>query len=81
MSTALLDELENSSSPALPFPLQASFNQSVKTEGVRLGNSSFLPLYAGQSAPLIRHRKASELMNELIAGLHSTGFSKQLAGL
>jgi nitronate monooxygenase len=70
MSTALLDELENSSSPALPFPLQASFNQSVKTEGVRLGDSSLLPLYAGQAAPLIRHRKASELMSELIAALH-----------
>jgi nitronate monooxygenase len=70
MSTALLDELENSPSPALPFPLQASFNHPVKTEGVRLGGASLLPLYAGQSAPLLRHRKASELMSELIAALH-----------
>ena len=69
MSTALLDELEHSPSPALPFPLQASFNHRVKTEGVRLGDSSLLPLYAGQAAPLIRHRKASELMSELITEL------------
>ncbi len=69
MSTPLLDELENSPSPALPFPLQASFNHPVKTEGVRLGDSSLLPLYAGQSAPLIQHRKASELMSELITAL------------
>jgi nitronate monooxygenase len=69
MSTALLDELENSPSPALPFPLQASFNQPVKTAGVRHGDCSLLPLYAGQAAPLIRHRKASELMSELITAL------------
>ncbi len=69
MSTALLDELESSPSPALPFPLQASFNHPVKTAGVRLGEGSLLPLYAGQAAPLIRHRKASELMRELITAL------------
>jgi nitronate monooxygenase len=69
MSTALLDELENSLSPALPFPLQASFNHPVKALGVRHGDSSLLPLYAGQAAPLIRHRKAFELMSELVAGL------------
>ena len=69
MSTALLDELENSPSRALPFPLQASFNHPVKTVGVRHGDGSLLPLYAGQAAPLIRHRKASELMSALITAL------------
>jgi nitronate monooxygenase len=69
MSTPLLDELENSPAPALPFPLQASFNHPVKTAGVRLGDASLLPLYAGQAAPLLRHRKAAELMSELIEGL------------
>ncbi len=69
MSTALLDELENSPAPALPFPLQAAFNHPVKTAGIRLGDSSLLPLYTGQAAPLIRHRKASELMRDLVAAL------------
>lgn len=69
MSTALLDELENNPAPALPFPLQAAFNHPVKTAGVRLGDSALLPLYAGQAAPLIRHRKASELMRDLVAAL------------
>lgn len=69
MSTPLLDKLENSPSPALPFPLQAAFNHPVKTEGVRHSDSSLLPLYAGQSAPLIRHRKASEMISALITAL------------
>lgn len=69
MSTALLDELENNPAPALPFPLQAAFNHPVKTAGVRLGDSALLPLYVGQAAPLIRHRKASELMRDLVAAL------------
>ncbi len=69
MSSPLLDELENSAHPALPFPLQAAFNRPVKTEGVLRGDAELLPLYAGQAAPLIRHRRAEDLMRELIAEL------------
>jgi nitronate monooxygenase len=69
MSTPLLDELESSAEPALPFPLQAAFNRRVKAEGVRRGDAGLLPLYAGQAAPLIRHRSATELMHEMIGVL------------
>ena len=69
MNSALLEELESSAEPALPFPLQADFNRPVKAAGVRLGDPGLLPLYAGQAAPLIEHRHADELMWELIGGL------------
>jgi nitronate monooxygenase len=69
MNTPLLDELEHSPHPALPFPLQAAFNRPVKTEGVRRGDAELLPLYAGQAAPLIQHHRVADLMRELIAGL------------
>jgi nitronate monooxygenase len=69
MSTPLLDELENSANPALPFPLQAAFNRPVKAEGVRRDDAELLPLYAGQAAPLIQHRRVEDLMRQLIAGL------------
>lgn len=69
MNTPLLDELEHSPHPALPFPLQAAFNRPVKTEGVHRGDAALLPLYAGQAAPLLQHRRAADLMRELIAGL------------
>jgi len=69
MSSPLLDELEHSTHPALPFPLQAAFNRPVKAEGVRRGDAELLPLYAGQAAPLLQHHRASDLMRELIAGL------------
>jgi nitronate monooxygenase len=69
MSTSLLDELESCTEPSLPFPLQADFNRPVKAEGVRRGDAGLLPLYAGQAAPLIRHRSASELIRDLMGGL------------
>ena len=69
MNSALLEELESNAEPALPFPLQANFNRAVKAEGVRLGDAGLLPLYAGQAAPLIQHRSASELIRELIGVL------------
>ena len=71
MSSPLLEELENSTHPALPFPLQAAFNHPLKTEGVLRGDAEMLPLYAGQAAPLIRHRRVEDLMRELIAALPS----------
>ncbi len=69
IQTALLDELEATDHPGLPFPWQAHFNRVVKAEGVRRGDASLLPLYAGQAAPLIKHRRAAELMQELISTL------------
>jgi nitronate monooxygenase len=69
MSSPLLEELENSSHPSLPFPLQAAFNQPVKMEGVLRGDAEMLPLYAGQAAPLIQHCCVEDLMRELIAEL------------
>lgn len=71
MSSPLLDELEHSPHPTLPFPLQAAFNRPVKAEGVRRGDAELLPLYAGQAAPLIQHRRAAELMRELTGALRS----------
>ncbi len=69
MDSPLLEELENSAHPALPFPLQAAFNRPVKMEGVLRGDAALLSLYAGQAAPLIHHRRVKELMRELIAAL------------
>ncbi len=69
MDSPLLQELENSEHPALPFPLQAAFNRPVKMEGVLRGDAALLPLYAGQAARLIHHRRVEELMRELIAAL------------
>lgn len=69
MTNWLLDELEAGRHPALPFPLQASFNHPVKAEGMRCGDAGLLPLYAGQAAGLIEHRRAADLMRDLVAAL------------
>lgn len=72
MVNPLLDELEAGGWAALPFPLQASFNHPVKAEGVFRGDASLLPLYAGQAAPLIEHRRAADLMRHLVAALSTS---------
>jgi nitronate monooxygenase len=69
IDTPLLAELEAAADPALPFPVQAAFNHPVKTEGARRADKFLLPLYAGQAAPLLRHRRALDLMRDLIAAL------------
>lgn len=69
MDTPLLAELESSPHPALPFPLQAAFNRPVKTAGAVRNDAALLPLYTGQAAGLLRHRRAADLMAELVAGL------------
>jgi nitronate monooxygenase len=72
MINPLLAELEGGTHPALPFPLQAALNHPVKAEGVRRGDASLLPLYAGQAAPLIEHRRAADLMRHLVAALNAS---------
>lgn len=69
MNTPLLEELERSDHAALPFPLQADFNRPVKAEGVKRNQADLLPLYAGQAAPLLRHRDAASVMHDLVGGL------------
>ena len=51
----------------LPFPLQSWFTGFIKRAAAEQGNPALMSLYAGQGAPLLRHRKAAELMQSLIA--------------
>lgn len=65
----LLTELEAVSNSTLPFPAQSALVSPIKTHALQVGDPSLLPLYAGQAAPLIRHRHAGDLMADLVAAL------------
>jgi len=52
-----------------PFPIQSWFVSKLRVADVAAGRSDFLSLYAGQSAPNLRHRSVAELMRTLIAAL------------
>jgi len=69
IATPMLEELESCGHAALPFPMQSWFAGPLKVEAKRTGNPSLMPLYSGQAAGLLMHRRAEDLMKELLAEL------------
>ncbi len=64
-----LDEIEARQTSALPYPLQSWFTGFIKAAATAQGRSELMSLYAGQAAPLLKHRHARELMAALCAEL------------
>ncbi|MDP1579739.1 MAG: nitronate monooxygenase [Candidatus Didemnitutus sp.] len=62
----LLECLE--AGPNLPYPRPSWFTSPLKRAAIAQGRAEWIPLYAGQAAPLLRHRKAAELMTALCEG-------------
>lgn len=58
--------------PALPYPQQGWFTGFIKQAAAEQRNPGMMSLYAGQGAPLLRHRKAAELMSSLVEELVRT---------
>lgn len=55
--------------PALPFPIQSWFTDPLKKAAAAQSVSAYASLYAGQGAPLLRHRKVAELMKSLVSDM------------
>ena len=53
-----------------PFPIQSWIVQHLKQAAAPLGRTDLLPLWAGQIAPNVQHRRAADLMNALTSDLH-----------
>lgn len=49
------------------YPVQAWLTAQYKSAAIAAGRTDLLPLWSGQSAALIRHRKARELFESLVA--------------
>jgi hypothetical protein len=41
----------------------------LKAHAIQVNDPDLMPLYAGQAAPLLRHRHAAHLMAELVEAL------------
>jgi len=63
----LMDELADVSDPALPFPLQHTFIQTVAAPASVRDIPELMTVWAGQSASLCRCTDATEFMTQLIA--------------
>jgi nitronate monooxygenase len=60
----LTDELGDAE--ALDFPLQASLTAGLSQAGSEAAQRAFLPLWAGQAAPLVRELPAARLVETLV---------------
>lgn len=63
----VIAEMERHQVP--PFPVQSWFFAKLKAAAMAAGDEDFLALYAGQGAPLLKHRSAGALMASLIERL------------
>lgn len=52
-----------------PFPIHAWFMAKVRNAAAAAGDPEWSALYGGQATALVKHRKAGDLMRELIASL------------
>ncbi|MDQ0675741.1 nitronate monooxygenase [Pseudarthrobacter siccitolerans] len=51
-----------------PFPVQNWLTGRFRPQAAALGNTDLMSLWAGQSAPLLRHGTAADVLAELLAG-------------
>ncbi|MET0466157.1 MAG: nitronate monooxygenase, partial [Chitinophagaceae bacterium] len=65
LSSRLVKELLSKETPHLPFPLQTTFMAPLRQAATEQDRSDMIFFWGGQIAPLVKHRKAAELMEEL----------------
>lgn len=64
-----LKAMRESQTPYLPYPAQNYFLGELKKVSALAGDCEVTPLYAGQSASLVVHRHAKDLMAALVRGI------------
>jgi nitronate monooxygenase len=60
-------EMAEAEDDALAFPLQRALSAPLAQAAAARGSADFMPLYAGQGAPLVREAPAAELLETLVA--------------
>jgi nitronate monooxygenase len=63
----LMDELSQPGVEILPYPLQRMLVKNLTLSAEKAGCAELLPLWAGQSASLLRYANATELLRNLVA--------------
>ena len=63
----LLDELNQSGTAILPYPLQRTLIKQLSGAAEKAGRVDLLPMWAGQSANLARYTDAHELLAKLVS--------------
>lgn len=63
-----VDDAQASGLAPLPYPIQNWFTGTFKPTATAQGRSDMISLWAGQGAPLLKHRRAAELFADLVRG-------------
>ncbi|WP_366946089.1 nitronate monooxygenase [uncultured Maricaulis sp.] len=61
----VMAEMDKRAGQLPPFPVQAWFLGHLKRAALAAGDEDFASLYAGQGAPLLKHRTVADLMSDL----------------
>ena len=64
--TQLAKEVRGKDDNILPFPLQSAFMSSLRKAALAQGKHDLVLFWSGQIAPILKHRKAGELLQSLI---------------
>lgn len=68
MPNVFLDRVDNHPETVLPFPAQGWIAGPIKRGGVANENGDYQSFYASQAVPLVKHRTATEVFEELKKG-------------
>jgi nitronate monooxygenase len=52
--------------PYLPYPMQGNLLRPLRVEAIKQGRIDLISMWAGQAAPLLKHRQAGELFEDLV---------------
>jgi nitronate monooxygenase len=66
LSNRLGETVHATAGPWLPYPLQGELVRAMRDEAMRQGRTDLVTMWAGQAAPLLKHRHAGEVFAELI---------------
>jgi len=65
----LLDTMNAPGANILPYPLQRFLMRNVSGPAEKSGHAELIPMWSGQSANLVHHTKATELLDALVSGV------------
>lgn len=66
ITTPIAQSMVGKESDILPFPLQTTFMSSLRKAAIEQQKSDMVLFWGGQIAPILKHRKATKLMQSLI---------------
>ena len=66
-TTDFIDALRGKEKLLAPYPVQAWLTAQLKTAALAANRADVISLWSGQGAPLLKHRRARELLRSLVS--------------